>query len=216
MSDDVSVGLKRRIWSFNVEVARYAHPAWLAEWRRTGLPRFVRDGRMQSRHLIAAHVLGLVEPEVMQSPIERVALLSARDTHQLIRCWMARLCVKYLRVNVAGRIARLNTRMLGEDVINHVLAEELIDQQERLGFQFIKEIRINRPIDLTILHRRALLTLCNHMSSEVAARFRLRFRPRYFDDVAPLRDLHRFEEWLAFGKLDIHLSKEGVCILKSP
>ncbi|KVP26040.1 hypothetical protein WJ85_34945 [Burkholderia ubonensis] len=216
MNDDASAGLKRRIWSFNVEVARYAHPAWLAEWRRTVPARFARDRRMQSQHLIAAHVLGLVEPAVMQSPVERVALLSARDTHQLVRCWMARLCVKYLRVNVAGRVARMNTRVLGEDVINQVLAAELLDRQDGLGFPVIKGIRINRPIDLTILHRRTLLTLSNHMSPEVAARFRLRFRPKYFDNLVPLRDLHRFEEGLAFRELDVHMSKEGVCILRSP
>ncbi|MGT0193838.1 hypothetical protein ACVHYJ_17540 [Burkholderia pyrrocinia] len=216
MSNFVPAHLSRKIWSFNVDVARYAHPAWLAEFRRTWPARWVCNRRMQSRYLIATYALALTQPDIMESPLERIALLSAHDTHRLIRCWIARLCIGYLRANVVGRVARSNARVLGAAVIDHALEEDGLESGSRPALPPGQGIQVNAPADLVVLHRRLLRTIYESLSPEAAARFRLRFRPECFERVEPVHGLTRFELWLRSTEWDVHLSKEGVCILSFP
>lgn len=213
MSSGLSAFLDRRIWSFNVEVARYAHPAWLTEFKQGWPAAWVRDIHHQSRYLISTHGLALTRAEVMQSAFERVALLNARDIHQLIRCWIARHCSGYLRENVGGRIARGNARVLGTAVMDGALVMPREGQGEGALHRAHGKNEIARPADLAVLHRRVLRTIYEHLSPEVAQRFRLRFRPGCFHEVPVIDDVSELESSLVSVEMRDYLSKEGACIL---
>ncbi|KVW73120.1 hypothetical protein WK99_32970 [Burkholderia ubonensis] len=172
--------------------------------------------RMQSRYLIETHALSLTQPDVMRSPFERIALLSACDIHRLIRYGLASLGVGYLRANVAGRIARGNTRVLGEAVMDRALANAARELGRRSGWVLGSDVRIDLPIDLIVLHRRMMRTIYEKLSPEVAARLRLRFRPGCFDHVAAIAGLNQPDQWLAGMDLDGYLSAEGLCTLSLP
>lgn len=207
--------LDRRIWSFNIEVARFAHPTWLVEFRKSWPACWVRDVHHQSLYLISTHRLALTRAEVMHSPFERVALLSVRDVHQLIRCWIARQCAGYLRENVAGRIARGNARVLGTAVIDGALVMPSPAVGEGSGKRADGSVRISGPADLATLHRRVLRTIYEQLTPEVAQRFRLRFRAGCFDGVQAIDDPGSLESSLVSIEMRDYLSKEGACILSA-
>ncbi|WP_157649361.1 hypothetical protein [Burkholderia ubonensis] len=216
MSSVIPAHLSRVIWSFNVEVARYAHPAWLEGFQQTWPTRWARDKRMQSRYLITTHALGITQLDIMQSRFERIALLNAHDTHRLMRCWIALLCVRYLRANVVGKVARGNARVLGASTIDYVLAERETEQDGGVEALLMRDGEVAVPADLATLHRRLLSSIHERLSPEVAARFRLRFRPGCFDRAIPIHGVDRLESWLGTVDLNAHLSKEGACILSLP
>jgi len=206
-------GLNRMLWDLNVNVAAYAHPGWLTRLENQGDGGRIQPASRWSKRLIAQHRLDFVPAEQLSDTLGRTALLDALDLYRLAR-WGATLTAREdIRLCVFGSEIRhcirvLDRRMFDQGILlGRAIDLELFDQ---LG----RQCKANRlPMRLLEIQRRLIRAMCDYQHPAAAQRMRLRFRPGYFDRIAPLDGEYLLLQALLSMHEHAGLSERGTCIL---
>ncbi|EDT40727.1 SctK family type III secretion system sorting platform protein [Burkholderia ambifaria] len=213
MSGLPQLRVERLLWNLNVNVADYAHPAWLRSLVGSVDARRMPNNAARSAFLIERYQLDFVTSRHLDDGLARIALLDAADLHRLARLGAAIASREAIRLCVFGNDMRNCSRALGRQVLDRVMTlERDIDLTlfDRLDLQCDTQ---RLPFRLLKAQRRLIHALCDGLPPAAAQRARLRFRPRYFDGVAPLGDARPLMHALLGMRRYADLSERATCIL---
>ncbi|HDR9511853.1 TPA: hypothetical protein QDC03_007089 [Burkholderia cepacia] len=216
MSDvHTRVDLARMLWNFNVNVVDNAHPGWL---KHAGY--IVGAGRSpsmsaRSKQLIAQHQLAFVPADLLSDVLGRIVFLDALDLHRLARWGAVLAACEEVRLCVFGGEIRHCIRILGRRLLERGITFDRTFDSKPFD-QVWKQCQANRlPQRLVEIQRRLLRAMCDGQSPAAAQRMRLRFRPEYFDRVAPLDGAGPVIKVLFDTHEHADLSERAKCILAS-
>ncbi|MGU8077175.1 SctK family type III secretion system sorting platform protein [Burkholderia pyrrocinia] len=205
--------LKRMLWDLNVNVVGYTHPGWLKSSEISINSRRIRFSPSFAKLLIEQHRLTFVTANQLTDTLGRTVLLDVTDLCRLAR-WGAVLAVREeIRRCVFGSEIRRCIRVLGRTMIDQAIAfDRGIDLT--LFDKFGKQSEARRlPQRLLAMQRRLIRAMCDSQPSAAAKRMRLRFRPGYFDRVAPLDGAGPLLQALLSVHEYADLSERAKCIL---
>jgi len=203
------------LWNLNVNVAEYTHPIRLNRLRPVFDTRRAMHPAARSVLLIELHQLSYVASQHLNDSVIRVALLDADDVRQLARLAAGLASREAIRLCVVGDDMRHCVRVLGRSMLDRVLAhEQAIDLTilDRFDRQF-DAMQLSLPKRLLKAQRQLIRALCDGLPLGAAQRMRLRFRPGYFDGVAPVDDARSLAQLLLRIRGQADLSERATCIL---
>ncbi|WP_157377350.1 hypothetical protein [Burkholderia ubonensis] len=213
MSDVPQLRVERLLWNLNINVAEYAHPAWLRSLDDVIDVRRMPNKAARSAFLIERYQLAFLTSGHLNDGLVRTALLDVADLHRLARLGAALASREAIRLCVFGNDMRHCIRVLGRRVLDNVLTLES-DMDLTVFDRLDRQCGAQRlPLRLLEAQRQLICALCDGLPPAAAQRARLRFRPRYFDGVAPLDDARPLIKVLLGMREYADLSERATCIL---
>ncbi|WP_157642386.1 hypothetical protein [Burkholderia ubonensis] len=213
MIDSRQLRVERLLWNLNVNVAEYAHPAWLRGLDDVIDVRRMPNKAVRSTFLIDRYQLGFLTSGNLNDGLVRIAMLDAADLHRLARLGAALASREAIRLCVFGNDMRHCIRVLGRGVLDRVLT---LERDVDLSLFDRLDLRCGTyrlPLRLLEAQRQLIRALCDGLPAAAAQRARLRFRPRYFDGVAPLDESRPLIQALLGMRGYADLSERATCIL---
>lgn len=214
--------LQRMLWHFNYDIARYVHPFWLKHWTPS-MKRLPAHAR--SDILINEYQLDIVQADLVDSPIGRLALLEKADLGKIARVSTALMFSEHLKMQISSKGVRNCLRALDNEALDIALSMKESDRETFHHYRIAKSHRtefavVSMAKKMVECQRNFMRDLSLCWPSSAYQRLQLRFRPGYLSSGyqghnVRLSDTCPTSEQVMKIIQRIHLSERARCIFQS-